>query len=157
MPRRSAASLAIAKHNGQTQYRLPAPPTLSPAEKAVWVTLVKSRPAQWFGAEHIGVVTQYCRHKIQADIIADQLNAFNPQWLADEDGLKRYDKLAGMLERETRAIAALMRSMRLTQQSLMRADTSISRNGTRPWDVAEDDDLGFEFFRKMEARHREDE
>lgn len=85
------------------------------------------------------MLAQYCRHKVQADIIAQQLEAFDPAWMAEEEGLKRFDKLGAMLERETRAINALLRSMRLTQQSLIRADKAgATKKGRKPWQVEND-------------------
>jgi hypothetical protein len=89
------------------------------------------------------MLAQYCRHKVQADLVAQQLERFDPAWLADEDGLKRYDKLSAMLERETRAINALLRSMRLTQQSVYNAKSastasSSTGKGRKPWQVESD-------------------
>lgn len=133
--KQSAASLAIVSTTGIDQ-RLAPPATLTPAQKAEWVSIINSRPADWFGEENAASLVQYCRHKVQADLIAAKLESFNPDWLDDEDGLKRYDKLSAMLERETRTINALMRSMRLTQQSTIRADKVIpqeSSKGKKPW------------------------
>lgn len=85
------------------------------------------------------MLSQYCRHKVQADLIAQQLEQFDPSWLADDEGLKRFDKLGAMLERETRAMNALLRSMRLTQQSLYNAKSgntaSEKSKGKKPWQV----------------------
>ena len=133
--KQSLASMAIAQPAGFDQ-RLPPPAALTPAQKAEWVAVVNSRPADWFGPENASSLIQYCRHKVQADIIAQQLENFDPQWLADEDGLKRYDKLTQLQERESRTINALLRSMRLTQQSLVRAEKSVNKpRGRKPWQV----------------------
>lgn len=133
--KQSLAAMAIAQPVGFDQ-RLPPPAGLTPAQKAEWVAVVNSRPADWFGPENASSLIQYCRHKVQADIIAQQLENFDPQWLADEDGLKRYDKLTQLQERESRTINALLRSMRLTQQSLVRAEKSVNKpRGRKPWQV----------------------
>jgi hypothetical protein len=88
------------------------------------------------------MLIQYCRHKVQSDLIAQQLEEFDPAWLVDDDGMKRFDKLGAMLERETRAINALLRSMRLTQQSLYNAKSantaSQGNKGRKPWQVEND-------------------
>ncbi len=85
------------------------------------------------------MLAQYCRHKVQADLIAQQLEQFDPAWLVDDEGLKRFDKLGAMLERETRCMNALLRSMRLTQQSLLRADKAVTTTkGKKPWQVESD-------------------
>jgi hypothetical protein len=97
-------------------------------------------PADWFAPEHIVMLTQYVRHKAQADLIAVQLDNFDPAWLADDDaGLKRYNMLTALQERETRTINALDRSMRLTQQSKIRAEKVIkSQAGRKPWQLEND-------------------
>ena len=136
--KKSVASLAVASTVGIDRRLAPAA-DLTAAQKAVWVSLVNARPADWFGDEHIGMLAQYCRHKVQSDLIAQQLEQFDPAWLVDDEGLKRFDKLGAMLERETRAMNALMRSMRLTQQSLVRADKAVQTSkGKKPWQVESD-------------------
>lgn len=139
--RKSVASLAVAAPVG-IDSRLSPPSNLTAAQKAEWVCVINSRPADWFGPENAAMLAQYCRHKIQADLIAQQLETFDPAWLADDDGLKRFDKLGAMLERETRCINALLRSMRLTQQSLYNAksaDTaSKGSKGRKPWQLEND-------------------
>ena len=108
---------------------------LTPPQKAVWVKVVNARPADWFGEEHIELLKQYCRHSVQSDILADEISKFDPKWLDDEEGLKRWDKLHNMQDRETKAINTLARSMRLTQQSLIRADKVVkSQKAKKPWE-----------------------
>ncbi|HWR79877.1 MAG TPA: hypothetical protein VN303_06735 [Pseudomonas sp.] len=98
--------------------------------------MINARPADWFGPEHAGMLEQYCRHKVQADLVAQQLQSFDPAWLADDDGLQRFDKLSAMQDRESKTITALMRSMRLTQQSMIRADKVVRNTiGRKPWQV----------------------
>lgn len=131
--RQSAASLAVAQVSTDT--RIAPPVGLSAPEKAVWVCVVNSRPADWFGDHNIADLKQYCRHAVQADIIAARIAEFDPGWLADDDGLKRYDKLLAMQDRETKVINAVARSLRLTNQSLIRAEKSVKgRSGRKPWE-----------------------
>lgn len=130
--RKSAASMQVAKVG--EDHRLAPQPDLTPAEKAIWVSVVNSRPADWFSDVHGGILAQFCRHKVQSDVIAAQMHAFDPEWLADDEGLKRYDLLGKMLARETTAMNQLMRAMRLTQQSLIEKDRAIKSKVTRrPW------------------------
>ncbi len=130
--RQSAASLAIAR----IDERLSPPADLTEAQRNIWVQVVNSRPADWFGIEHTGLLTQYCRHKVQADLLAAELEGFDPGWLKDTEGLRRYDKLSAMMDRESKAITMLLRSMRLTQQSLIRADKAVKSTRTRkPWET----------------------
>lgn len=133
--RQSSASLAVASVALDVDQRLMPPANLTPAQRSVWMTVVNSRPAEWFRPEHASLLTQYCRHKVQADIIAQQIEEFDPEWMKDDDGLKRYDKLSLMMDRESKSINALMRSMRLTQQSLYSAMKEPGKSGkqAKPW------------------------
>jgi hypothetical protein len=91
------------------------------------------------------VLTSYCRHAARASLLAEQINAFMPEWLKEDGGLERFDKLLAMAERETRAVTACARSMRLTHQSHIRATsagTAIGRSsdGPKPWDTTDSAD-----------------
>ncbi|WP_256806563.1 hypothetical protein [Pseudomonas kurunegalensis] len=136
--KKSVASMAVASPVG-VDNRLAPPFHLTPAQKAEWVQIVNARPADWFGPEHAAMLVQYCRHKVLSDLIAQQVEEFEPEWLLEDEGLKRFDKLGAMLERETRAMNALLRSMRLTQQSLVRADKAVAtQKGRKPWQSNDD-------------------
>ena len=133
---KSAASLTVASP-ASLAIRIAPPATLTAAQKSVWVSVVNAMPADWFGEEHGPMLTQYCRHKVTSDLIAQQQEAFDPDWFADDDGLKRFRLLATAQECETRCIIALMRSMRLTQQSLIRKDKVVQKQGKglKPWQI----------------------
>jgi hypothetical protein len=133
--RKSASALAVA---GLESIPRHAPPeTLSDLESEIWVMVVDALPADWFGRDQLPLLLSYCKHSAQAQFLDEQIAAFDAQWLADDDGLKRYDKLLGMRERETRQITALARSMRITQQSRTHKDTagtSAKKGATeKPW------------------------
>jgi len=132
--KQSAAALAVVTPLAVDK-RLAPPSNLTPAQKSEWVSIINSMPADWFGPENAASLLQYCRHRVQADTLSKKIENFDPAWLDDEDGLRRYDKLSAMFERETRALNALMRSMRLTQQSQIRADKVIKEEtkGKKPW------------------------
>jgi beta-galactosidase/beta-glucuronidase len=130
--RTSSAELAIARPD-LTQ-RLAPPAGMAQYERSVWLRIVNSQPADWFGPEHTEMLRQYCRHTVNAELIAQQLSAFDPQWMADEDGLKRYDLLCKCLNRETAAINSLARGMRLTQQSMIKNDKVKKKPSQgKPW------------------------
>lgn len=85
-------------------------------------------PADWFGEEHAPMLTQYRRHKVTSDLIAQQQEAFDPVWFADDDGHKGFGLLATATEREARCLS-LMRSMQFTPQSLIRKDKLVKNQG----------------------------
>jgi hypothetical protein len=67
-----------------------------------------------------------------------QVRAFDPAWLRMDDGLERFDRLSKLLDRETRAVLACARALRLTPQSRIRPDAAGSRAARRlpkqlPW------------------------
>jgi hypothetical protein len=133
--RKSAASLAvISTERGIT--RIGPPSTLSEGEAAVWTRIIDSKPAEHFGLKDVPHLTNYCRHVVKADVIDGLIKAFEPEWLNDDDGLKRYERLLTMAQRETGCIEKLARSMRLTHQSIYRADKVAStKSNPRPWQL----------------------
>lgn len=134
--RKSAASLAVV---GATPIHRVAPPEgLGTEQKAVFLSVVNSMPADWFGAEHLPLLVAYCRHVVTANVVAREIEAFQPEWMATDEGLERYEKLMKMAQRESASINGLARSMRLTHQSKYRADKAHTlagkSSGNRPWE-----------------------
>jgi hypothetical protein len=74
-------------------------------------------PAGWFGRESYPVLAAYCRHVCRARWLAQKIDEHAERFLKLEGGVQLLDKMFGMAEREGRAILALARSMRLTQQA----------------------------------------
>jgi hypothetical protein len=98
--------------------RLPPPVTLTDAERHVWLRTVNAMPANFFGPEHIPIMTLYCRHVVQGDFLAEQILTFDEAWLAEPGGIGRYDWLLRMQEREGRAAANMATKLRITKQSV---------------------------------------
>jgi hypothetical protein len=122
--------------------RLQPPENLSPELLDLWQRTVDSKPADWFGAEHAPMVESYCRHMHNARTIGKALDTVPAEWLVDPEGLKRYDRLYAMHERETRAASALATRMRLTQLSVIdkRVAGTKGQNfqtSRKPWDPPE--------------------
>jgi len=137
--RKSLASLAVASSGFMS--RLAPPSTLSSAELAVWLKVVNGKPAEWFGPEHEGLLTNYVRHVVNADVIDQQVKAFNPEWLTEDAGIVRYERLLTMFRHESSMVQILARSMRLTQQAQYRAHNagtlSDKVKGKQPWQNVE--------------------
>jgi hypothetical protein len=121
--------------------RLACPVHLSDAIRSVWLDLVGDLPADSFTAKDAPMLEQYCRHIVQARILADQIEQFDPAWLGDDDGLKRYDRLLGAHEREGRAASSLATRLRISRQAMAdaktvgRANVAMSR-AKKPWEVS---------------------
>jgi hypothetical protein len=138
--KKSEASIVSLKANVLTSNsRIVAPAQLTDAEVAVWNEVVADQPATAFSATHIPLLEMYCRHVVQGRILADEILNFDRSWLADDDGLKRYDRLLGMQERETRAASSLATRMRITRQALHpeTASNEVKRNikTRKPWEI----------------------
>jgi hypothetical protein len=114
----TAATEVIAYAPIGTATRLEAPAHISDAERAVWVELVNDQPASAFTPTHGPLIEQYCRHVVQARLLADEILNFDRAWLADDAGLRRYDRLLAMAEREGRAASSLATRLRITRQAI---------------------------------------
>lgn len=138
--RKSAASLTVVKPDIGISKRLSPPLHLSDAEMSVWSEVVSDQPANSFTATHSPMLEMYCRHVVNNRIIADELLSFDRAWLASDDGLKRYDTLLGIAERESRAASSLATRLRITRQALDHPTTAgraIANHSTgrKPWNM----------------------
>ena len=113
-----------------------APYDLTDEQAQEWRALVALLPVNWFPRETHALLTGYCRHVVAQRKIAMLIDAMEsskgpPAPLR----IDAYDKLLKMQDRESRTIAALMRAMRITQQSLY--DKSRKKDATagitKPW------------------------
>lgn len=135
--KRSAASWAVTGVVS-TITRVAPPSVLSDAERGLWLATVNSKPAEWFGDEHMPMLLEYVRHVSTADLLTREIEGFTPAMFADPEELKKLKTLTAMRAREAQCINTLARSMRITQQSVYRADkaaTLANRGGgiRKPW------------------------
>lgn len=119
--RKSAAALAVAEPVQELQ-KLPEPPSyLTPEQEDVWRLVVASRGGDLIAPESFPVLVEYCRQVISANQVAAQLDAFDPEWAKDDEGLKRWDKLLAMQDRLAGKVASLAAKLRLTPSSRVQA------------------------------------
>lgn len=138
--RKSASSLTVAKINIGVAKRLNPPLHLNDAEMAIWSEVVNDQPANAFTATHSPMLEMYCRHVVNNKIIADELLNFERAWLASDDGLKRYDTLLRIAERESRAASSLATRLRITRQATDHPTTAgraiaNQSTGLKPWEI----------------------
>jgi hypothetical protein len=100
------------------------PPELSDAQKTVWFDVVGSLPDDWFTRAAHPILVAYCRHTCRARLLELQIAQFEAEWTGADDGLERLDRLLAVAERETRAMTACARALRLTPQSQMHPRTA---------------------------------
>ena len=131
--RKSAAELTTKVVPLASQQRLPAPYDLWRDEEVeVWIGIVNGLPADHFGPETVPLLTQYCRHAVNARRLAQLIRQEEKQ---DTINLDAYGKLLAFHERESRAINALSRSMRLSQNARVAHKSSRPFvHGVKPWE-----------------------
>ena len=140
--RKSTAKLAVVTTLPVTKRpRLPgAPKAFTPAQAAVWKSVVATKPADWFTADSWPLLAQYCRHVVTADMLQRKIDA--SETLDDmgvDTPVAEYQARLKMRDSESKIINALARSMRLTQQARLKAETAASKHGRvgdgarKPW------------------------
>jgi hypothetical protein len=96
----------------------PEPPAELPqAAAGIWRSVVAALPPEWFGLEQHGLLAAYCEHAVAARRLHDLVTTFADEWLLEDAGLARFDKLLQLRARETAAMGMLATRMRLTPQS----------------------------------------
>ena len=115
------------------------PPELTDAQATVWRDVVGSLPDDWFTRAAHPILIAFCRHVCRARLLEMQIAQFEPEWTRVDGGLERLDRLLAVAERETRAMTACARALRLTPQAQMHPRTAGRAvnnlpNGPQPWD-----------------------
>ncbi|HEV8077334.1 MAG TPA: hypothetical protein VGP45_03010 [Marinobacter sp.] len=112
--------------------RLKVPDSLPASQQEALRVLIDTKPAAFFNRSDLPLLTQLARHMDRADRFESEVQLLDPE---DLEGLKW---LATQADRETKAILAIMRSLRLTPQSRYWPDSSAlfaHDTGVRPWDT----------------------
>lgn len=139
--RRSSSDLALPVQPLAVDKRIQSPVNLSEAEKQVWDELVGDNPASAFTQTHAPLMEMYCRHVVNNRVISEELLEFDRAWLADDEGLKRYDTLLKIAERESRAASSLATRLRITRQAVEHRYTAGNKQSgmvrsRKPWELA---------------------
>ncbi len=112
---------------------------LSDSERQVWLDVVNDQPATAFTQVHAPLLENYCRHVVLGRVLSDEISNFDRGWLADEEGLRRYDKLLSMHEREGRAASSLATRLRITRQAIDQQTVARSMinqtKSKKPWEI----------------------
>lgn len=116
-----------------------APARLNEAQADLWFEVVNRMPADWFSAENLPLLEAYVVAVDTHERIAATLKEFQNEWLADDDGLRRFARLTEIQGRQAKLMKDLATSMRLTQQSSYShkaASTAKAggKEGRKPWE-----------------------
>jgi hypothetical protein len=104
--------------------RLQPPADLGAAQQQIWHQTVNALPSDWFGGEQVPILTAYCNHTARLAQLEQAIAK-----LADPTGddLAVFSCLSKLASGESAKVAMHARSMRLTQQSRLKAETASSR------------------------------
>ncbi len=134
--RKSKASLTVAPVTELRQ--IPEPPEqLTPKQGELWRTVMASSAGGFIKVEAHPVLIEYCRAATNGDMVASELNRFDPSWAQDDEGLQHWNKLLQIQDRVQGRVASLAVKLRLTPSSRVRPETAgrAERNhsGKKPW------------------------
>lgn len=116
-----------------------APGSLTASQAANWNLIVRTKPSDWFGADTYPLLVEYVRGIDAADVLARAMDEFDPEWMKDDAGLRRFQVLAQLQVKKAASLASLATKMRLAQQSRYTektAATAAKRAGSpkKPWE-----------------------
>src|SRR5215204_6357487 len=121
--RKSAAEMSTVVVDVGRQMPPSPPAELSDPQAEIWRNAVASMPGSWLKRGAYPLLIQYTRHVCRSRLLEQQIRDFEPEWTAVEGGLERLNKLLGMAERETKAMTACARALRLSPSAQMHPRT----------------------------------
>ncbi len=134
--RKSAAELGVIQGIPER----PKPPDeLTSAQAEEWRAVVARMPVNWFPREIWPLLTQYCRHICNARHIARLIEAAHDLDIGDRKALMRFNRLLGMQERQSNALAGLATRIRLSNQSRYTPSSAAAQakggSGVKLWET----------------------
>jgi hypothetical protein len=131
--RQSAAALAVVQEGGaELVHRVAPPGYLSDEQRSLWLSVVNSKPADWFGPDSAPLLVEYVRAVETCNILAAQV----PDTLATGD-VQEIGKLLAIRDKEAKRAADMATKLRLTQQSRYTPQAAATANkraqGAKPW------------------------
>jgi len=121
-----------------------APEGLSERQQKTWDSVVGAHEQGWLSEDQKPILVQYCRHIAAAWRIAQIIQVLQGRIGKGEDYLDLlgpYNKLLAAQERESRAIIAAARTLRITNQSRYQNTNSKIRpeeSDDYPWNFGRD-------------------
>jgi chaperone required for assembly of F1-ATPase len=127
------ADLMVSEDRAEIIRRPEAPYDLTDEQSEEWHAIVNTMPADHFMRGNYPLLAQLCRHIISARRVAQLVDQTAKRTDLD---CKEFGALLQLQATESTMITRLLRAMRLTQQSVMRAETTKHPKGLgkAPWD-----------------------
>ena len=129
--RKSAVSLTVIGPGGIETIRRPEPPQkLVPAAAKVWISIVSSLPADWFGGETHHLLAEYCRVIVHSDYVWGMIEEL---WASPDFDMDEYERLLKIHERESRLIASLSVKLRISPSASYSKEKNRQIEHQRGW------------------------
>ena len=119
---------------------LPKPPAgMTQPERETWKTVVASPAGKFIDSSDHALLVEYCRLVAVADVLADQIHQFKPEWLTRDDGLDRFAQLVRLQNQNAGRVASLAGKLRLSPSARVHKETAgrvvdDNPDRPRPWD-----------------------
>ena len=135
MSRKSAASLSVVVDHRR---ELPSPPdSFTEPQALVWRAVVATKPIDWFQADCLPILADYCRAVAIDNELASIVNGYPRERMVDPLCMKEWTDLLKAQREQQKHVAGLATKLRLTPQSrynaLSAATASNKASGARPW------------------------
>jgi hypothetical protein len=131
--RPSLEALMVRHHPTEIVQRPEAPYDLTGEQSEEWRAIINFMPPDHFMRGNYPLLAQLCRHIVSARRVAQLIDETAKQ---TDLNRKEFGALLRLQATESSMITHLLRAMRLTQQSVMRAETTKHPKGLgkAPWD-----------------------
>ena len=98
--------------------RLEPDEVLNLAEKVIWEEVISNVPEGFFTPMHKPLLEMYCKHVAQSKLLDKEIHALDTELLKSSTGLRHYDKLLRMRERENKMASSFATRLRITKQAV---------------------------------------
>lgn len=113
----------------------PAPPVdFDNYEASIWNKIVNSMPADWFNIGSVPLLTQYIRHTVASQNLAQLITDVTSD--PDELNVKKYITLLRAQKEESAILSSLATKLRISNQSLINKRGNHKETGSEslPWE-----------------------
>lgn len=102
-------------------------------EAAIWASIVNSMPADWFNIGSIPLLTQYVRHTVASQNLAQLIANITSN--SDEINIKSYITLLRAQKEESGILSSLATKLRISNQALINKRGNHKEIGkSKPWE-----------------------
>lgn len=138
------SAIALATVSALPTRMLEPPADLSEEQALVWVSVVATKPIEWWDAGSTPLLAQYCRATVESVRVGEMVDAVSRRLVHGDNCLGDYKELRKIQAGLSAELTSLATKMRLSQQSRYQAKSANTANdkahGRRPWQRHSDAD-----------------